>query len=172
MSDDRERFSIPRDPEAPEQASGTQQTSTQQTEDGAQNGSQDGQQQATQEESNQQVGGGVGEILEIKGVVIDVRFGEDDIPEIYNALTVEFETEDGSQTDQVTLEVQQIVGDDVVRAIAMGSTDGMKRGLPVKDTGQPIAVPVVGGPVEDRVGGAGRQRGSRTRGGRARPADR
>ncbi|HEX8259762.1 MAG TPA: F0F1 ATP synthase subunit beta [Rubrobacteraceae bacterium] len=142
MSDDRERFSIPRDPEAPEQASGTQQTSTQQTEDGAQNGSQDGQQQATQEESNQQVGGGVGEILEIKGVVIDVRFGEDDIPEIYNALTVEFETEDGSQTDQVTLEVQQIVGDDVVRAIAMGSTDGMKRGLPVKDTGQPIAVPV------------------------------
>ncbi|HZB82841.1 MAG TPA: F0F1 ATP synthase subunit beta [Rubrobacteraceae bacterium] len=137
-SERQEHFGIPREPQASERASEQQQ---QQVEDGSPDGSQDGQQATqTQEESQQQVGGGVGELLEIKGVVVDVRFKEDDLPEIYNALTVSFETEDGENT--VTLEVQQIVGDDTVRAISMGSTDGMSRGLEVQDTGGPIAVPV------------------------------
>ncbi len=155
-SDKREQFNIPRDPQASQSIPEEQQASgQQQVENGSRDGEGDGQanggqQTQAQEESRQQAGGGVGEVLEIKGVVIDVRFDEDTIPEIYNALTVEFETEDGSQTEQVTLEVQQIVGDDVVRAIAMGSTDGMKRGLPVQDTGHPIAVPV-GNAVLGRV---------------------
>jgi F-type H+-transporting ATPase subunit beta len=136
-SDQREQFGIPRDEQASSQAA----TSGQQAEDGAgSNGHEDGQATQTQEESAQQVGGGVGKLVEIKGVVVDVRFDEDELPEIYNALTVTFETEDAQST--TTLEVQQIVGDDVVRAIAMGSTDGMRRGLEVQDTGGPIAVPV------------------------------
>ncbi len=136
-SDQREQFGIPRD----EQASSQAVSSEQQAGNGAQDGSGDGQQATeTQDESAQQAGGGVGKLIEIKGVVVDVRFAEDELPEIYNALTVSFETEDAENT--TTLEVQQIVGDDVVRAIAMGSTDGMKRGLEVQDTGGPIAVPV------------------------------
>ncbi|MDQ3924175.1 MAG: F0F1 ATP synthase subunit beta [Actinomycetota bacterium] len=77
----------------------------------------------------------------MKGVVVDVRFNEEEIPEIFNALKVEIEGENG-ESGEVTLEVQQIVGDDVVRTVAMGSTDGMSRGLEARDTGQPIAVPV------------------------------
>ncbi len=136
-SDQREQFGIPREQQASERAS------EQQAEDGAQDGSQDGQQATQEEAQQQQVGGGVGKLIEVKGVVVDVRFNEDEIPEIYNALTVSFETEDAAST--TTLEVQQIVGDDTVRAIAMGSTDGMRRGLEVQDTGGPIAVPVGNG---------------------------
>jgi F-type H+/Na+-transporting ATPase subunit beta len=144
-SDQREQYGIPREQQASSRASSEQQ----QAENGAQDGSQDGQ-QATQEEAQQQqqVGGGVGELISIKGVVVDVRFDEDELPEIYNALTVSFETEDAENT--TTLEVQQVVGDDTVRAIAMGSTDGMRRGLQVQDTGGPISVPV-GNAVLGRV---------------------
>ncbi len=146
MSDKREKFNIPRDPQAPEQASGEQRTSGQQVENGAHDGEGDGRtnggrQAQAQEESGQGVGGGIGEVVEIKGVVVDVRFNEDDIPEIFNALKVEYEIEDGEK-DEVTLEVQQIIGDDVVRTVAMGSTDGMSRGLEARDTGQPITIPV------------------------------
>ena len=148
--DKREHFSIPRDPQAPEQASGSQQATGQQTGDGARGeqgngqagGQADGQQQtATREEPRERVAGGVGEVVEIKGVVVDVRFNEEEIPEIFNALRVEIEGENG-ESGEVTLEVQQIVGDNVVRTVAMGSTDGMSRGLEARDTGQPIAVPV------------------------------
>ena len=147
--DKREHFSIPRDPQAPEQASGSQQATGQQPGDGArgeqgngQAGGQAGgqQQTATREEPRERVEG-VGEVVEIKGVVVDVRFNEEEIPEIFNALKVEIEGENG-ESGEVTLEVQQIVGDDVVRTVAMGSTDGMSRGLEARDTGQPIAVPV------------------------------
>ena len=147
--DKREHFSIPRDPQAPEQASGSQQATGRQTGDGArgeqgngQAGGQAGgqQQTATREEPRERVEG-VGEVVEIKGVVVDVRFNEEEIPEIFNALKVEIEGENG-ESGEVTLEVQQIVGDDVVRTVAMGSTDGMSRGLEARDTGQPIAVPV------------------------------
>ena len=75
-----------------------------------------------------------GNIVEIIGAVVDVEFPRDAVPKIYDALRVE---EAG-----LTLEVQQQLGDGVVRAIAMGSTDGLKRGLPALDTGHPITVPV------------------------------
>ena len=75
-----------------------------------------------------------GNIVEIIGAVVDVEFPRDAVPKVYDALKVE---EAG-----LTLEVQQQLGDGVVRAIAMGATDGLKRGLPALDTGHPITVPV------------------------------
>ena len=75
-----------------------------------------------------------GRIVQIIGAVIDVEYPREDVPKVYDALTV-----DGTET---TLEVQQQLGDGVVRTIAMGSTEGLKRGLPVTNTGAPIRVPV------------------------------
>ncbi|WP_221793216.1 F0F1 ATP synthase subunit beta [Oceanobacter mangrovi] len=75
-----------------------------------------------------------GSIVQIIGAVIDVEFPRDSVPKVYDALTV-----DGTAT---TLEVQQQLGDGVVRTIAMGSTEGLKRGLNVINTGAPISVPV------------------------------
>jgi F-type H+-transporting ATPase subunit beta len=75
-----------------------------------------------------------GKIIQIIGAVIDVEFPRDQIPKVYDALTI-----DGTDT---TLEVQQQLGDGVVRTIAMGSTEGLRRGLDVTDTGQPVLVPV------------------------------
>ncbi len=80
-----------------------------------------------------------GKISAIRGVVVDVEFAEQEIPEIYEALTVA--TDDG----QLVLEVQQQLGGGLVRTVAMGSTDGLPRGLEVVATGDPIKVPV--GPV-------------------------
>ncbi len=73
-------------------------------------------------------------IVQIIGAVIDVEFPRDVVPKVYDALTV-----DGTET---TLEVQQQLGDGVVRTIAMGSTEGLKRGLQVTNTNGPISVPV------------------------------
>jgi len=81
-----------------------------------------------------------GRIVEIKGVVIDVVFTEQ-LPEIYTALTIDVPRADGS-TDTLVAEVQQHLGDDRVRAVAMDSTDGLARGTFVTDTGGPISVPV------------------------------
>ena len=75
-----------------------------------------------------------GRIVQIIGAVIDVEFPRESVPKVYDALTV-----DGTET---TLEVQQQLGDGVVRTIAMVSTEGLKRGLDVTDTGEPIQVPV------------------------------
>ncbi len=75
-----------------------------------------------------------GKIVQIIGAVIDVEFKGADLPKIYDALRVE-------ELD-LTLEVQQQIGDDTVRAIAMGSSDGLKRGMDVKNTGEAISVPV------------------------------
>ena len=75
-----------------------------------------------------------GRIIQIIGAVIDVEFERNSVPKIYDALQV-----DGTET---TLEVQQQLGDGVVRTIAMGSTEGLKRGLNVVNTGAPISVPV------------------------------
>ncbi len=75
-----------------------------------------------------------GKIVEIIGAVIDVEFPRDSVPKVYDALTVK-ETE-------LTLEVQQQLGDGVVRCIAMGSSDGLRRGLEATNTGAPIQVPV------------------------------
>jgi F-type H+-transporting ATPase subunit beta len=75
-----------------------------------------------------------GNIVEIIGAVVDVEFPRDSIPKVYDALVVE--------DVNLTLEVQQQLGDGVVRTIAMGSSEGIRRGLSVTDTGAPIAVPV------------------------------
>ncbi|MCZ6644286.1 MAG: F0F1 ATP synthase subunit beta [Gammaproteobacteria bacterium] len=75
-----------------------------------------------------------GRIVQIIGAVIDVEFAREDVPKVYDALKV-------SQTG-LTLEVQQQLGDGVVRSIAMGSSDGLSRGLEVSNTEQPITVPV------------------------------
>ena len=75
-----------------------------------------------------------GNIVEIIGAVVDVEFPRGAVPKVYHALKVE-------ETD-LTLEVQQQMGDGVVRTIAMGSSDGLKRGLAVDNTGAPISVPV------------------------------
>ncbi|HWU69312.1 MAG TPA: F0F1 ATP synthase subunit beta [Stenotrophobium sp.] len=75
-----------------------------------------------------------GKIVQIIGAVVDVEFPRDSIPNIYDALTI-----DGAD---LTLEVQQQLGDGVVRAIALGSSEGLKRGLVAKNTGAPISVPV------------------------------
>ncbi len=82
-----------------------------------------------------------GRIIEIKGVVIDVVF-PDVLPEIYNALRIDIPAQDGQEARALIAEVQQHLGDDRVRAVAMDSTDGLARGLEVEDTGQPISVPV------------------------------
>ena len=94
----------------------------------------------------------LGKVVEIIGAVVDVQFPMGDMPKVYDALKIE-------EAD-VTLEVQQQLGDGVARTIAMGSTDGLKRGLEVLNTGSPITVPVgqgtlgrimdvLGNPVDD-----------------------
>src|SRR5215217_2129937 len=86
--------------------------------------------------------GHVGTVEEIQGVVIEVAFPED-LPEIYNALEVELDAEgDEKGTGRLVLEVQQHLGDDRIRAVAMDATDGLARGTTVRDTGGPITVPV------------------------------
>jgi F-type H+/Na+-transporting ATPase subunit beta len=82
-----------------------------------------------------------GRIVEIKGVVIDVVFPEG-LPEIYTALSIDIPAREGQEARSLIAEVQQHLGDDRVRAVAMDSTDGLARGLEVHDTGQPISVPV------------------------------
>lgn len=76
----------------------------------------------------------IGKIIEIIGAVVDVEFPQGHIPRIYDALRVE--------ENNLILEVQQQIGDGIVRTIAMGSTDGLRRGLTVINTGNPITVPV------------------------------
>ncbi|WP_456445446.1 F0F1 ATP synthase subunit beta [Thiolapillus sp.] len=75
-----------------------------------------------------------GNVVEIIGAVVDVKFPHDSMPKIYDALKIE--------SEDLVLEVQQQLGDGVVRSIAMGSTNGLKRGLDVVNTGAPISVPV------------------------------
>ena len=75
-----------------------------------------------------------GKVVEIIGAVIDVQFPREAMPNIFDALLIE--------EGDLTLEVQQQIGDGIVRTIAMGTTDGLKRGLDVKNTGAPISVPV------------------------------
>ncbi|MEG2934945.1 MAG: F0F1 ATP synthase subunit beta [Clostridium sp.] len=78
----------------------------------------------------------VGKVVQIIGPVIDIRFDGDSLPNIYNAIEIKM---DGRV---VVSEVEQHIGDDIVRTISMESTEGLKRGLRAIDTGRPIAVPV------------------------------
>ena len=75
-----------------------------------------------------------GRIVQIIGAVIDVQFSREDVPRVYDALSVE--------GGKITLEVQQQLGDGIVRTIAMGSTEGLRRGLQVTNTNAPVSVPV------------------------------
>jgi F-type H+/Na+-transporting ATPase subunit beta len=93
--------------------------------------------------SNGHEAGGVGRVEEVAGVVIEAVFPDDQLPEIYNAIEIEMPSQDGgSETHTLVCEVQQHLGDDRVRAVAMDATDGIARGTEVRDTGGPITVPV------------------------------
>src|SRR5215471_5109278 len=80
-----------------------------------------------------------GTIVKVTGPVVDVEFPET-LPGIYNALTVEYKVQ--NRPTKVTLEVQQHLGDKLVRAISMAATEGLKRGFEVTDSGGPISMPV------------------------------
>lgn len=99
-----------------------------------------------------------GKIVQVIGPVVDIEFSGE-LPRIYNALLVEFNVQ--SQPVRLTLEVQQHLGDNWVRSVAMSSTEGLKRGYEVVDTGKPISMPVgdsvmgrvfnvIGEPVDER----------------------
>jgi F-type H+/Na+-transporting ATPase subunit beta len=101
----------------------------------------------------------VGKIIQVIGPVLDVEFESEHLPEIYNALEVRATSASGEQL-RVVVEVQQHIGRNQVRAVAMSSTDGVERGMEVTDTGAAIAVPVgeaalgrilnvLGDPVDD-----------------------
>lgn len=77
---------------------------------------------------------GSGKVVQVIGAVIDVEFPRNEVPQVYDALTVD--------DNNLTLEVQQQLGDGVVRTIAMGSSEGVARGLGVSNTNAPISVPV------------------------------
>src|ERR1044072_3501906 len=82
-----------------------------------------------------------GNIVQVIGPVVDVEFPDGErLPKIYNALEIEYEV--GGNPTKLTLEVQQHLGENWVRSIAMSSTEGLKRGMSVTDTGSPITVPV------------------------------
>ena len=105
-------------------------------------------------QENSQVNAGVqGKIVQCIGAVVDVEFAHGQVPKVYDALKLE--------GTALTLEVQQQLGDGVVRTIALGSSDGIKRGLMVTNTGNPITVPVgkatlgrimdvLGNPIDER----------------------
>ena len=78
-----------------------------------------------------------GVTTQIIGPVIDVEFEQDNLPKIYDALNIYFEN-----GEKVVLEVQQLLGENKVRTVAMSSTDGLKRGMKVENTGEPIKIPV------------------------------
>ena len=86
----------------------------------------------------------VGRVVQIIGPVLDVEFKRGRVPKIYSALLLETKVIGTEQTQTITCEVQQLLGDNRVRAVAMSSTEGLKRGTPVVDTGLPINVPVGG----------------------------
>jgi F-type H+-transporting ATPase subunit beta len=83
-----------------------------------------------------------GNIVQCIGPVVDIQFPRDKMPNIYDALTLVESSEKSFAEKGLTFEVQQQIGDGVVRAIAMGASDGLRRGMEVKSTGQPISVPV------------------------------
>src|SRR5664279_4996934 len=82
----------------------------------------------------------VGKVVQCIGAVVDVEFPRDQMPKVYDALIID--EEDSTAETGLTLEVQQQLGDGVVRTIAMGSSDGLSRGMKFKSTGDQITVPV------------------------------
>src|SRR5512143_3220824 len=84
----------------------------------------------------------VGKVIQVIGPVLDVEFEPEHLPEIYNALVVDQPGGSGARELGRVAEVQQHIGPNQVRAVAMTSTDGVVRGMPAVDTGGPITVPV------------------------------
>jgi len=84
----------------------------------------------------------VGTITQIIGPVVDVEFKRGQVPKIYNALLIKAQKSNSNEVETITCEVQQLLGDNRVRAVAMNSTEGLKRGTPIVDSGNPIRVPV------------------------------
>src|SRR5471032_3060072 len=84
----------------------------------------------------------VGRIVQIIGPVVDVEFEAGHLPAIYNALRIQGEAKDGREAIDVIVEVEQHLGENRVRTVAMKPTDGMQRGMTVVDLGEPISVPV------------------------------
>ena len=84
----------------------------------------------------------IGRVVQVIGPVIDIEFDTGDLPEIYNAIEIRSEGENGGPAVNLVAEVQQHIGRNQVRAVAMSSTDGVVRGMPARDTGRPITVPV------------------------------
>ena len=78
----------------------------------------------------------IGKVVQVIGPVVDIKFDEDSLPNIYNEIKIDM----GNR--ELVVEVEQHVGDDIVRTISMESTDGLKRGMKAVDTGKPISVPV------------------------------
>lgn len=101
-------------------------------------------------------GGVTGKVVQIIGPVVDIKFSEENLPALSNAIEIK-----GPDNQKVTVEVAQHIGDDTVRCVAMSSTDGLIRGMEAVDTGGPITVPVgratlgrimnvLGEPVDER----------------------
>jgi F-type H+-transporting ATPase subunit beta len=88
----------------------------------------------------------IGRVVQVIGVVVDIEFEAGEMPELYNALRLRWTDDDGTERDLV-LEVAQHIGRNQVRAVAMDATDGVRRGMEVVDTGQPITVPVGEAPL-------------------------
>src|SRR5512145_763166 len=82
-----------------------------------------------------------GNIVQCIGAVVDIKFPREGMPKVYDALVLD-ESGNGMAEDGLTFEVQQQLGDGIVRTIAMGSSDGLRRGMSVKNTGAGIQVPV------------------------------
>ena len=82
----------------------------------------------------------IGSIVQVIGATFDAEFDEENLPDIYNALEVELEIDGDKQ--KLVGEVQQHLGGSRVRAVALGSTEGLVRGVKITDTGAPISVPV------------------------------
>ena len=90
-----------------------------------------------------------GKITQVIGPVVDVEFPDGNLPEIYDAVIVKDKAPNGDEIN-LTCEVQQLLGENRVRSVAMSSTDGLARGMKVINTGEPIKVPV-GKPVLGRM---------------------
>src|SRR5687768_11891603 len=90
----------------------------------------------------------LGKVVQVIGPVVDIEFPSGTLPAIYNAVKIKFETEgngkgnSNGESRMLTAEVAQHLGDNTVRVITMGPTEGMQRGMVAEDTGAPITVPV------------------------------
>ena len=84
----------------------------------------------------------IGQIVQVIGAVVDIEFPRDQMPKVYDALVLEKDEKNTLAEEGLTFEVQQQLGDGIVRTIAMGASEGLQRGMKVKNTGKGIAVPV------------------------------